>query len=201
MTRPHRFFSHYCNMIYMVTRIVYIQIRTRCSSDLSFQLNSFIRCSYWYTLIIAVFTSIIQTHPSNSFVVNGNFVDVISIAAVIARRNRVYCRHNLVNCSLLLSRVTVCIGCYLMQVLHLRTHWPRSVFDNYRLTLWGREEMAAILQDDVVKNILLNWNIYTLVEMSPSFVPKGSVNNMPALVPIMACRRSGGIAYFRHVSL
>ena len=135
--------------------------------------------------------------PYNSFVVNGNLLEVIANAAVTARRNKVYCRHHLVKCSLLLSWVTVCIGCYLMQVLHLRTHWPRFVYANYGLTHWGRDKMAAILPDDIFKYILLNWNRYMVVEMSPRFVPKGSVNNIPALVQIMVWRRSGGIAYFR----
>ena len=56
----------------------------------------------------------------------------------------------------------------------------------YWLTHWGRDKMAAIL-----KWIFFNENVWISIEISLKFVPKGPINNIPALVQIMAWRRLG----------
>ena len=46
------------------------------------------------------------------------------------------------------------------------------------------------LADDTVRCIFLNENVWILIKISLNFVPKGRINNIPALVQIMAwCRR------------
>ena len=45
--------------------------------------------------------------------------------------------------------------------------------------------------DDIFKSIFLNENIWTPIKISLKFVPKGLINNIPALVKIMAWRRPG----------
>ena len=45
--------------------------------------------------------------------------------------------------------------------------------------------------DDNFKHILLNENMWISNTFSLKFVPKGPINNIPALVQIMACRRPG----------
>ena len=45
--------------------------------------------------------------------------------------------------------------------------------------------------DDIFRCILLNENIWIAINISLSFVPKGPIDNIPALVQIMAWRRSG----------
>ena len=45
--------------------------------------------------------------------------------------------------------------------------------------------------DDIFKRIFLNENIWILIKISLKFVPKGSINNIPALVQKMAWRRPG----------
>ena len=45
--------------------------------------------------------------------------------------------------------------------------------------------------DDFFKRIFVNENIWIPIKISLKFVPKGSVNNIPALVQIMAWRRPG----------
>ena len=45
--------------------------------------------------------------------------------------------------------------------------------------------------DDIFKRIFLNENIWILTKISLKFVPKGSINNIPALVQMMAWRRPG----------
>ena len=60
------------------------------------------------------------------------------------------------------------------------------------LTHWGRDKMAAVLQTMFVfKCIFLNGNVWISLKISLKFVPKVPINNIPALVPILAWRRSG----------
>ena len=45
--------------------------------------------------------------------------------------------------------------------------------------------------DDIFKCIFLNENVWIPIKVSLKFVPKGPINNIPALVQIMAWRRPG----------
>ena len=45
--------------------------------------------------------------------------------------------------------------------------------------------------DDILKRIFFNENVWISIKISLKFVPKGLINNIPALVQIMAWRRSG----------
>ena len=45
--------------------------------------------------------------------------------------------------------------------------------------------------DDIFKCIFLNENVWISIQIWLKFVPKGSVDNKPALVQVMAWRRSG----------
>ena len=45
--------------------------------------------------------------------------------------------------------------------------------------------------DDIFKRIFFNENVWIAIEISLTFVPKGPINSTPALVQIMAWRRSG----------
>ena len=45
--------------------------------------------------------------------------------------------------------------------------------------------------DDIFKCIFLNENVWISIKVSLTFVPNGPINNIPALVQIMAWRRSG----------
>ena len=51
--------------------------------------------------------------------------------------------------------------------------------------------MAVTLEDDTFKCTFVNENILISIKVSLKFVPKGPINNMPALVKIMAWRRPG----------
>ena len=50
------------------------------------------------------------------------------------------------------------------------------------LTHWGRDKMAATLADATFKCKYVNENILVSIKISLKFVPKGPINNMPALV-------------------
>ena len=49
--------------------------------------------------------------------------------------------------------------------------------------------------DDTFKRIFLNENVRIPIKISMKFVPKGPINNIPALVQIMAWRRPGDNHY------
>ena len=51
--------------------------------------------------------------------------------------------------------------------------------------------MAAILADDNFKCIFLNENYRIPIRISLKYVPMSPIDNKPALVQVMACRRTG----------
>ena len=57
-------------------------------------------------------------------------------------------------------------------------------------TLRPRQD-GRFFADDVLKCIFLNENVLILLKIPQKFVPKGPINNIPALVQIMAWHRPG----------
>ena len=64
--------------------------------------------------------------------------------------------------------------------------WVKDVLNTLRPSQHGRH-----FADDTFKRIFLNENIIISIKISLKFVPKGPINNIPALVQIMAWRRPG----------
>ena len=65
--------------------------------------------------------------------------------------------------------------------------WQTLISSKYETsTHWGRYKMATISQTE---------NVWSSIKFSLRFVPSGPVNNIPALVKIMAWRRPGGNHY------
>ena len=68
--------------------------------------------------------------------------------------------------------------------------WTRNVI--LLLTHLRLDKMAAILADDIFKSIFLNENDRIPIQISLKFVvPRGPIDNKPALVHVMAWRRTG----------
>ena len=61
----------------------------------------------------------------------------------------------------------------------------------YRLNTLRPRQNGRRFADDNFKRIFLNENVRISMKVSLKFVPKGRINNIPALVPIMAWRRPG----------
>ena len=68
--------------------------------------------------------------------------------------------------------------------------WNRTVAERAFNTLRPRQDGRHFV-DDIFKCIFLNENAWISLEVSLKFVPKVRINNIPALVHIMAWRRSG----------
>ena len=87
--------------------------------------------------------------------------------------------------------------CHQAQSHYLGHCWPRSMSPHdvarpqWINTLRPRQN-GHLFADDTFKRIFLNENIRISIKISLKFVPKGTINNIPALVQIMAWRRSGG---------
>ena len=59
------------------------------------------------------------------------------------------------------------------------------------LNTLGPRQNGRHFTDDIFKCILLNENVWISIKISLKFVPKGPINNIPALVQIMAWRLPG----------
>ena len=70
-------------------------------------------------------------------------------------------------------------------------HSTFTVQSNYPFTSTPRQN-GRRFAGDIFKWVLLNENIWLSIKISLKFVPMGLINNIPALVPIMAWCRPGG---------
>ena len=67
-----------------------------------------------------------------------------------------------------------------------KQQWAWYYFFGYIwLTHWDWDKMSAIFGTKMFKCIFLNENVQISIKISLKFVPKGPINNIPALVQIM----------------
>ena len=88
-------------------------------------------------------------------------------------------RHNSIANALEL-RLSYTNLCYAFHVI------PQLLLNTFRPRQNGRH-----FADDMFKCIFFNENVWIPIEISLKFVPKGPINNIPALVQIMAWRHPG----------
>ena len=73
--------------------------------------------------------------------------------------------------------------------------FPESVLTschfNWTINTLRPRQNGRHFADDIFKCIFLNENIWISIKISLKFVPKGPINNIPALVQIMAWRHPG----------
>ena len=82
--------------------------------------------------------------------------------------------------------VEIMVGFMLITELSSYMKGPDCAFNTLRPRQNGRH-----FADDIFKCIFLNENAWISINISLKFVPNGPINNIPALVQIMAWRRSG----------
>ena len=63
--------------------------------------------------------------------------------------------------------------------------------NDFILTYWGQHKMAAILQKDIFKFILLDENYSNLIQIQMEVVPDCPINKWQALVQIIAWCQAG----------
>ena len=59
------------------------------------------------------------------------------------------------------------------------------------LNIWRSEQIGRHFPDSILKWIFFCENVEILIEISLKFVPRGPINNITALVQIMACHQPG----------
>ena len=69
--------------------------------------------------------------------------------------------------------------------------YPWYKFENYWFNTLRPRQHGRHFADDTFKRIFLNENVIISIKISLKFVPDGPINNIPALVQIMAWRRLG----------
>ena len=106
-------------------------------------------------------------------------------------------------CLILIHACVMCVNLYFINTLHTSTarnrlykqqkypkQHPKKFFclpiNTLRLRQNGRR-----FADDTFKRIFVNENVGISINISLKFVPKGLINNIPALVLIIAWRQSG----------
>ena len=89
------------------------------------------------------------------------------------------------------------LGAYLVTCSHYLNHrWLRSITP-YGITILQWDNTLRLRQngrhfaDDTFNRIYVNENFRISTKFSLKFVPKGPINNIPALIQIMAWRRPG----------
>ena len=87
-------------------------------------------------------------------------------------------------------------SCWMLHITTLATDTLRLEQNGFHfadniLTHWSRDKMAVIFQTTFCKCIFVNENVGISIKISLKFVPKCQINNIPALVQIMAWRRLG----------
>ena len=82
-----------------------------------------------------------------------------------------------------------CVWTTLIRCLNQPNHKSMTSTRRYN-TLWPRRN-GRHFPDNIFKCISLNENVWISINISLQFVPKGPINNIPALVQIMAWRRAG----------
>ena len=73
---------------------------------------------------------------------------------------------------------------------HVVCMFPSCVYPSCVNTLRPSQN-GRHFADDIFKRIFVNENVRISINISLKFVPKGPINNIPALVQIMAWRRPG----------
>ena len=79
---------------------------------------------------------------------------------------------------------------HMLKWLSPEMYYFMSWLDTDINTLSSRQK-GRHFTDDILKCIFLNENIWNPINISLKFVPKGPINNAPALIQIMAWRRPG----------
>ena len=91
---------------------------------------------------------------------------------------------------------SICSGDTAMPIYRLLGVTPHVVTDReHEIIIWiitlRPRQNGRHFADDIFKCIFVNENVWIPIKISLKFVPKGPINNIPALVQIMAWRRAG----------
>ena len=94
-----------------------------------------------------------------------------------------------VNCDIVVE-----YGC-IHRMRLLRTHVMALKENHIHINTLRPRQNGCLFADDTFNRIFVNENVRIAIKFSLKFAPKGPINNIPALVQVMAWRRSGDKPY------
>ena len=101
----------------------------------------------------------------------------------------------IINCAIIQQRkMYIKNGTVLSRTLFLKWLWKYHLSMAtilFRVNILRPRQNGCHFADDTFKRIFLNENVIISIQISLKFVPKGPINNIPALVQITAWRRAG----------
>ena len=83
------------------------------------------------------------------------------------------------------AKTYVFLFCFVLCVCFLSFH------NRWMFNILRPRQNGSRIADDILDCVLLNENVWISIKISLKFLPKGPINNIPALVPIMTWRRPG----------
>ena len=123
-------------------------------------------------------------------------IDLFSTMHLSHIPQRTFCNRNVHVCAHFCYKMMYCgtfVKC-IMVVMRWRL-WMPGLQIKWATVTWLNtlrpRQNGRHFADDTFKCMFLNENVRIAINISLKFVPKGSINNIPSFVQIMACRRPG----------
>ena len=79
----------------------------------------------------------------------------------------------------------------LWEMIYTHVLMNKNKFSTTQVNTWRPRQNGRHFADAIFRCIFLNENVWTPVKISLKFVARGPINNIPAMVEIMAWRRPG----------
>ena len=77
---------------------------------------------------------------------------------------------------------------------------PKWIINGWNWTVLRPRQNGRHFSEDTLQHIIVNENLWISIKISLKFVPEGQINNIPALVQIMAWCRPGDMPLFEWVN-
>ena len=117
------------------------------------------------------------------------FLQHQSLPCVHTFANMHRCRGMRMLIGLICVCTSLCKKCFI-SIMHL-LHYTVRICGGIRFNTLRPRQNGRHFADDIFKCIFVNENIWIPIKISLRFVPSGPINNIPALVQILAWRRPG----------
>ena len=121
------------------------------------------------------------------------FIQENAFENVICKMSAIVSRPHCVKLDLCSIMTDMCFCFMVCKSLCANLHntFQKRCYDLRHINTLRPRQNGRHFTDDIFKCIFLNKNVWILIKISLKFVPKGRINNIPALVQIMACHLTG----------
>ena len=121
------------------------------------------------------------------------FIQENAFENVICKMSAIVSRPHCVKLDLCSIMIDMCFWFMVCKSFCANLHYTfqKRCYDLRHINTLRPRQNGCHFADDIFKCIFLNKNVWIPIKISLKFVPKGPINNIPALVQIMAWRRPG----------